>query len=213
MLKIFQNRNLPKRSFVEIKRVARILFIDDHKFKLIDILKSSGWQTVQWVKDVESISCTEIDDAHIILVDIQGVGKKMKFHDEGLGLTIAIKDKYPEKKVITYSSEEAGKIAAFHEGLSKADSAISKNADPYQFEKAIEKHAQELYSLDECVVRIEKIITNELGYSPEHAQIKKALSKLKKKKSIDTEAVNSVLKISGSAATLITSIVKIFFTS
>lgn len=211
MFNFMKCEKLPKRSLEDIKQVARILFIDDHKFKLIDILKASGWQKVQWIKDAESISCTEIDDAHIILVDIQGVGKKMQFHDEGLGLTIAIKEKYPEKRIITYSSEDAGKIAAFHEGLSKADNAISKNADPYQFEKTIEKHANEIYSIDECVNRIEKILTKEIGHSLEHAKIKKSLLRLKKGKTIDADSVNNVLKISGSAASSIASILKMFF--
>jgi protein gp37 len=88
---VFKKEKLPKRSLDDIKSVARILFIDDHKFRLIDILKAGGWHNVQWVKDVESLSITELSDSHIILVDIQGVGKKMQFHDEGLCLTIALK--------------------------------------------------------------------------------------------------------------------------
>ena len=96
-----KKEKLPKRSLDDIKNVARILFIDDHKFRLIDILKSGGWHNVQWIKDVDSLSITEVCDAHIILVDIQGVGKKMQFHDEGLGLTIALKEKYPVSPTAT----------------------------------------------------------------------------------------------------------------
>ena len=61
----------------------------------------------------------------------------MGFNDEGLGLALAIKDKYPEKKVIIYSAETNGD--RFHEALRKADSFLPKNADPYEFQRIVEE--------------------------------------------------------------------------
>lgn len=61
----------------------------------------------------------------------------MGFSDEGLGLALAIKKKYPSKKVIIYSAETNGD--RFHEALRKADSFLAKNADPYEFQRIVEE--------------------------------------------------------------------------
>lgn len=64
----------------------------------------------------------------IFFVDIQGVGKKLDFQDEGLGLANALKN----KKVVIYSAENRGD--RFHE----ADDSLPKNAEPFQFQQTIE---------------------------------------------------------------------------
>lgn len=108
IFKIFSKKKqtLPKRNLNEIKNGCRVLFIDDQKFDIVDRLKNQeGWKNTTRIKDLDSISQTELVDAHIVLVDVQGVGKKMQCPDEGLGLIVAVKQKYPQKKVIMYSGE------------------------------------------------------------------------------------------------------------
>jgi len=79
----------------------------------------------------------DVVEADILFIDVQGVGVSMGFSDEGLGLALAIKEKYKEKKVIIYSAETEGD--RFHEALRKADSFLAKNADPYQFQRLVEE--------------------------------------------------------------------------
>lgn len=66
-----------------MKQISRLLFIDDKKFAVVDILIRAGWLNTQSIKDVESLDQTEIKDAHIIFVDIQGVGKNYTFKMKG----------------------------------------------------------------------------------------------------------------------------------
>lgn len=96
-------------------------------------------------------------------MDIQGVGKKLHFQDEGLGLTIALKEKYPNKKIIVYSSEDQGRVQAFHKGIDIADARLSKSADPYQFQSIVERFSKDILSLDSCVERTKKLYTMSLG--------------------------------------------------
>ena len=132
-----KNDTVPKSS-ESIKQHKRILFIDDDtKFKVVKILNNSGWIYTKHVKDAKSLIDKEIIEAHIIFIDIQGVGAALGFKDEGLGLALALKDKYPEKKIVIYSVIEDGN--RFHDALRKADSFLSKNADPYEFEKTVEE--------------------------------------------------------------------------
>lgn len=131
-------KEIIKKSLPDRKATTKILFIDDDtKFKVVKILLKSGWVNTKIVRDAETIDSPEIQDAHIIFVDVQGVGISMGFNDEGLGLSLALKKKYPQKKIAIYSSETQGD--RFHEALRKADSFLPKNADPYEFQQLVEE--------------------------------------------------------------------------
>jgi hypothetical protein len=123
-------------NIATLKATTRVLFIDDDStFKIVGILKRMGWDKTRVIKDVKSIDDDAILNADILFVDIQGVGRKMQLKDEGLGLALAIKTRFPEKKVIIYSAQEVGQ--RFHEALQEADYSLPKNADPIRFEETI----------------------------------------------------------------------------
>ena len=125
------------RSLESCKNETHILFIDDDvKFKVAKILSKSGWVHTKLIKDAITLDDQEILRADILFIDVQGVGVSLGFSDEGLGLALAIKDKYPRKKVVIYSAETKGD--RFHQALRKADSFLPKNADPYEFQKIVE---------------------------------------------------------------------------
>ena len=91
---------LPNRNLNDIKNVCKVLFIDDIKFETADRLKKEdGWKNTQRIKDVSSLDQTEIIEAHIIFVDVQGVGKKLFPGEEGLGLIRALKKNILKKKL------------------------------------------------------------------------------------------------------------------
>lgn len=134
------SKNQPTISLSEAKKTKSILFIDDDvKFKVVSILKKAGWENTRIFKDVSSLDDDEVKNTDIFFVDIQGVGIKMDFKEEGLGLALAIKKKYPDKKVVIYSSETKGD--RFHEALKVADSFLPKNAEPYEFQLIVEELA------------------------------------------------------------------------
>lgn len=127
------------KTIKEYKDETRILFIDDDtKFKVAKILSKSGWVHTKLIKDAETLDIADITEAHILFIDVQGVGVAMGFNDEGLGLALAIKKKYPKKKVVIYSAETQGD--RFHEALRTADNFLPKNADPYEFQKIVEEY-------------------------------------------------------------------------
>jgi hypothetical protein len=127
-----------KKSLSEYKNETRILFVDDDaRFKVAKILTQSGWVHTKLIKDCKTLDEHDVVEANLLFIDVQGVGVAMGFNDEGLGLALAIKEKYPEKKVIIYSAETKGD--RFHEALRKADSFLPKNADPYEFQRIVEE--------------------------------------------------------------------------
>jgi len=132
------NDNCLEKSLDEYKDQTRILFVDDDaRFKVAKILIQSGWVHTKLIKDCKTLDEHDIVNAQLLFIDVQGVGVAMGFSDEGLGLALAIKEKYPDKKVIIYSAETKGD--RFHEALRKADSFLPKNADPYEFQRIVEE--------------------------------------------------------------------------
>lgn len=119
-------------------RVINVLFIDDDtKFKIVDILKTQKGINCQIVKDVKDFSQIEISSAHIIFVDIEGVGKVLTPNDQGLGLVCEIKERFPDKKIIIYSSDPQRDMT--HKAFRVADGVLRKDAQPSQFIRYIEE--------------------------------------------------------------------------
>ncbi|AEE18499.1 response regulator [Dokdonia sp. 4H-3-7-5] len=125
----------------ESKNKIRILFVDDEhtKFKMVSILKKAGWRNTKSIKDITDLDDYKAKEADIIFVDINGVGRTL-FEDQGLGLASALKKKYPQKKIVIYSSETKGD--RFHKALREVDDCLSKDAEPYQFVNLIETLCQ-----------------------------------------------------------------------
>jgi hypothetical protein len=203
---IYKKPHIPQRSLQEIKRLTKILFIDDVKFEVVDRIKTNGWTQCTREKDIEDLDHPDIDRTHIFFVDIQGVGKKLNFPDEGLGLARALKQKYPSKAVILYSSE--GQRDIFDATLSIVDARIRKNADTYEFLKLAENFALEAFSLNECLIRIQKIIKEETGEYLDVNLIKTNLLKVQGKGEIDKDKIVKAFKVTGQAASIIGTILK-----
>jgi hypothetical protein len=201
---------IPQRNLEEIKRLTKILFIDDVKFEVVDRIQANGWKQCTRVKDVEDLDHPDIDRTHVFFVDIQGVGKKLNFLDEGLGLARALKQKYPSKAVVLYSSE--GKRDIFDATLSIVDARIRKNADTYEFLKLAEKYALEAFSINECVIRIQRIIKDETGEFIDVKFIKSNLLKVQGKGEIDNDKIIKAFKVSVQVASIINTIYKTIMT-
>ena len=116
-----------------IKSNIHVLFIDDHKYAVTELLIKNGWKHVRLVHEIESISDQIVKDSDIILVDVIGVGINLGFQDQGYGLASALKDYYPDKKIIIYSQERN----EFNEALKKVDSIIKKTSSIYTLESEL----------------------------------------------------------------------------
>ena len=129
------------KNFLTRKEDVKILFIDDNHrdFKMVSILKKSGWENTKAIKDLNDLDDIKVKESHIIFVDINGVGTQL-FEDEGLGLAVALKDKYKDKAIIIYSANTVGD--RFDKKLKKVDETLAKNAEPYEFISLIEEYSE-----------------------------------------------------------------------
>ena len=199
--------SLPDRSVQELKQLCRILFVDDGEFDVPEILINSGWRSTKKLVDVDSLDTPELLDAHIVFVDIAGVGKRMRFADEGLGLISALKQRYPLKKVVVYSAQRRGD--RFHEGLSDADERLAKNADPFQFESLVESLAKETFSINGCIQSLKGILGKEFNLHLSDAEIDKVLRRIGRARDFSDSAVAKAFSLQSAGS--IASIISLFF--
>ncbi len=82
----------------DIKLNVSVLFVDDKEFPVVEHLKSIGYMRVSYISDVKDLDDPIIRSAHIIFIDINGVGLQMNFPNQGMGLCGAIKKKYGNTK-------------------------------------------------------------------------------------------------------------------
>ncbi len=207
-----KKRIFPTRTIEQLKNSVNILFVDNEVFNLTTELKDKeGWRRLSVVPDISSLSQKELIDAHILCIDIQGVGKELGFNDEGLGLIVAIHEKYPEKKIIMYSAEAQGQIDAFHPAEGIVDERLRKSANRYQFETTIERLAQEAFCLDSCALTIKRVFSRELNVELSQEEIKTAIEKLYSTGKFDNNSICKAFNLNnvGSVASIISLLMSI----
>ena len=168
-----------------------------------EILVNSGWQNTKKIDDVESLDSNDIRDAHIIFVDISGVGLRLRFADQGLGLISALKGKHPSKKVIVYSAQPHGD--RFHRGLADADERLPKNADPFQFESMVEKLTKEVFTLSGCIQNIRNHLPPNLESYLSDEDIRKTIERVRSRPDSSSSIISRAFDIqnAGSIASII----------
>ena len=170
------------------------------------ILVASGWKGTKTITDVDSLACPDLVEAHIVFVDITGVGVKLRFSAQGLGLVSALKEKYPQKKVVVYSAQTVGD--RFHKGLSDADERLAKNADPFEFETLVERFAKEMWSVDGIVERLQNVLFTDFGHDLSEEQIQALLVRVGKSGDWSSSSVAKVFNIANAGS--IASIIQLF---
>jgi len=150
MLKYLFRKRLkrPHLAVEQIKKIARILVIDDDfpDLPLVDHLKNEKWH-VDAMDDLDSFVNNRYVKAHIICLDIMGVGKKLGV-ENGMLLVKEIKSRNPEKKILLYSSVTEQDI--FDEAVDLVDIRLRKTSTYMPFSSAVEELAVKTLNWDDA---------------------------------------------------------------
>ena len=108
----------------ELRPQIKILIIDDEPFTHLDKIRQHRFNPTH-ITDLEAIELAK--DYHIILCDIQGVGKKFESPFEGAHIIGELNKYYPTKVIIGYTGSH------FHAGYNKyfslCDDMVKKDID------------------------------------------------------------------------------------
>lgn len=143
MIPIFKNplttlltiNDLAKKSFqykLNNKSSIPILIIDDNSFVYEEEMRSRGYN-IHCIHDLDYLEMAE--SYRIIISDIKGVGNKLQYGYEGVGLLHALKNKYPFKLYGVYTGNSVDlEIANLLEGVK----IIPKNVDKDDWDSYLE---------------------------------------------------------------------------
>lgn len=95
----------PTLTLPELIRRTRILVIDDRKTEFpFSFFEKEGYSISYW-KDIEDLSKLESGYFDIIVLDINGVGRKLDADAEGAGVLRHLKERNPSQIIVAYSGQ------------------------------------------------------------------------------------------------------------
>ncbi|MCD7984838.1 MAG: hypothetical protein LUG19_11410 [Desulfovibrio sp.] len=156
---VFNAEKMVAAKIQKLRREKKILLVDDKHFPYFDELAVS--YNIEKEKDLDAEKMEQILDGvySIILLDIKGVGKKLKIHNEGFGIIEYIKNQKPSQKIIVFSDEEWG--LQHQDILERADKRFAKTKGLLSFKSAIDDmllgNSMELLSKLAALMRVLKI--------------------------------------------------------
>lgn len=195
----------------QLKSFTEVLFIDDEeRSDVIEYLSNEGWRCEQlFEKDFNAIDNVKIKHSHIICVDVNGVGKNLGKENEGLDVVVSIRNRFPEKKIILYSSERDHD--SFHSAFQIADKIIPKNSgDNEVFCTSIIDLSKELFDWDSLTQSLYSKLKCDLPPDISIDVFSKKLDKLASKRKINIDVVLKIFGTTEKVANIIISIVSLF---
>lgn len=155
---------IPYEQFEKVKFKARIAVVDDEEVPLIEKLQKDGYNITKY-QDIDEIDSFIRKKYHVLVLDIQGVGKNIAGKKEGWGILSYLKNEYPHLVIIVFTGADwsitkvkeiadladfvIGKDLEYLDFKTKLDAAIKKTFSP-KFHFEIEKNliAKEITNAD-----------------------------------------------------------------
>ena len=122
-------------SIEEIRKRARLLIVDDGDFFYLALFRKDGYNIEKW-NDVTDLPKLESGYYDIVLLDIQGIGKKQS-KDQGMGILRHLKKACPAQIVVAYSNADFS--LKYKEFFDLADKVLAKQADYVDFKRAVDE--------------------------------------------------------------------------
>lgn len=128
----------------EIRKRARILFVDDEDVPQIKILKAEGFSVEHWKDINKNLGRIESGDFDIVFLDIAGVGERYS-REGAIGILKDIKKCSPAVTVIAFSGQKFDIEQTRFFKL--ADDVLKKDAGPIEIKAKIEEFLKEKFSV------------------------------------------------------------------
>lgn len=142
----------------EIRKRARILFIDDEDVPQIKILKAEGFTIEHWKDIKNNLNKIEGGDYDIIFLDIAGVGERYS-REGAIGILKDIKKCNPAVIVIAFSGQKFDIEQTKFFKL--ADDVLKKDAGPIEIKTKIEEFLKEKFSVTFYWGKIKDLLKNQ----------------------------------------------------
>lgn len=165
----------PSVDFIEIKKRARILVVDDSEFHYLGLFDDDDYTIEKW-DDVIDLTKMESGYYDLILLDIQNVGKAYSA-EQGFGILKHLHQVNPAQIIIAYS--DADWSLKYQGFFSMADVSLAKTDDYVVFKRTVDALLIKRFSLDFYIDRVCKVVS--LGDQDDGALRKQAAKAILKR--------------------------------
>jgi len=181
---------LPYEQFEQIKFKARIAVIDDEEVPLIEKLQKDGYNITKY-NDVDEIDSFIRKKYNVLVLDIQGVGKKIAGKKEGWGILSYLKSEYPHLIIIVFTGADWS-ITKVKDVADQADFVIGKDLEYLDFKTKLDAAIKKAFSPHFHFEIEKKLILKEITNSDTFLKIQTIIEKYGKDKDLAMRKVNKV---------------------
>jgi len=134
-----------QEEFDSIKFKCRISIIDDEEIPHVKRLRQDGYNITEF-SDIERIGDFIRQKYHVVVLDIQGVGKTLTPESEGWGMLKYLKKECPHTVVIVFTGADWS-ITKYKEQAELADDFIGKDLEFLDFKAKLDTAVKKAFSL------------------------------------------------------------------
>ncbi|MBA4241241.1 MAG: hypothetical protein C0448_10970 [Sphingobacteriaceae bacterium] len=167
-------KELTNEEFNEAKFKARVVFIDDEEVVHIERLRNDGYNITHF-SDIDNIDDFIRKKYHVIILDIQGVGKKLTPETEGWGLLKYLKEECPHFVVIMFTGADWS-ITKYKNTADVADDFIGKDLEFLDFKLKLDNGIRKAFSPNFHLEITEKKLLKQISNADTIKQIKDIIS-------------------------------------
>ncbi len=203
----FEAKPLKEFSVEQMDRLkfkCRIAFVDDEEQPYVERLQKDGY-SITPMEDIENIDSFMRNQYQVVILDIQGVGKKLSPDSEGWGVLKYIKKTYPHTVVIMYTGADWS-ITKYQDLASLADDFIGKDLEFLDFKTKIDAGIKKAFSFKYHFDVEKQIMKKEISDATTLQEIENIVFKYGKDRN---KVVKKISKKFGSALTYIESFLSI----
>ena len=139
-------KDLTQNEFDRVKFQARIAFVDDEEVPHVERLRNDGYNITQF-PDIENIDDFVRKSYHVLILDIQGVGKNISPNKEGWGILKYLKKEQPHIVIIMFTGADWS-ITQYKDLADQADDFIGKDLEFLDFKSKLDNGIKKAFSFD-----------------------------------------------------------------
>lgn len=193
-------RELSNEEFESIKLKSRIALIDDDEVSHVRRLQNEGYNITDY-HDIDEIDSFVKKKYHVVILDIQGIGKTISTTSEGWGILKYLKNEHPHIVVIMFTGADWS-ITKYKDLADRADDFVGKDLEYLDFKFKLDNAIRKAFSTNYHFNIEKKILAQEISnaetfekiqaivqrYGSKRKKLHKELSKL----NISTKVIQSI---------------------
>jgi hypothetical protein len=123
-------------DFETVKFKARIALVDDEEILHVKRLQKEGYSIVDY-SDIDNVDEFIRKKYNVVILDIQGIGRKIAGSSEGWGLLKYLKDECPHMVIIMFTGADWS-ITKYQDLAKQADLFIGKDLEYLDFKSKLD---------------------------------------------------------------------------